>query len=940
MPNTEKAAELWRSRRLRRWAVGLAIAYVVYALGLGVIAPRAAREPIEESVGELLGVRVGIERISVNPFTLRFELAGIEARDASGGLLLSADALVANLELLKSVVGVLRVSEIRLEALAVRADLSETGELNLLALMPEEDDDPEEPETEEDDDGGLFPVRVDEIHLVNGSIRAFDRSQEHLFVANIEPIDLVIHHISTVPDEEGRVRLEATGSRGVHLVTELEASVDPISARGELVLEGLRHNMIGDYLGPRFVMRPTAGQIDIRTDFAIEMDDASGLVVRIEKGGIEARGWHVESDLAEVSSVALDRFAIEGFRLALAEREVGIAQIVLEGPRIEAVLPGPDTGEQPEPVAAEPAEAEPGAEVASTPDQQLAGDAEPTTEAGEEWHLEVDRFAIAGGRLSLASADARDEALVAIGPIDFEALGISSTPDEDIEVSVRIALPDDAPTAEGTERTSGEGPRLALDGRVVPRPFSAELELTAIEVALAPWSPIVGFAPGTRISKGRLDVSSTVQAKLAEDSESPQVSASANATLRGLLLEQPRGPRGEPAPVIRVGRLVIDRLRVQDTGSRIDMGTIRVDSPAIRLERDARGELNLAQLMAAAPQAEREQNEEPGPSLTLEVRRVELADGRLDYRDRTTKRVFELEISDVAGSFERKKAADGTPEGLIDFDGRVDGAAPLAIDGRFLSPGQLDVELSLAGLSVTKLAPYFEQYIGSEVEQGKLYLDLDYTLAGRKIAGQNKLRFDRLVFGKRTGSEDALKLPVPLAFKLLTDTQGQTKLDLPPIKGDLDDPNFSLRALIATAFVKVVQQALSSPLAVLQTAMPDLTADKQTHVSFAVGSATLDEAQREKLMNVATIVASEPKHRVAIKGRVDTRRDGRALKNAGEEVDDERLRALGDARARAVLAELVDRLGLEADRIFVRSVDLEGEAEDDLVPVDVVLTDD
>jgi hypothetical protein len=249
------------------------------------------------------------------------------------------------------------------------------------------------------------------------------------------------------------------------------------------------------------------------------------------------------------------------------------------------------------------------------------------------------------------------------------------------------------------------------------------------------------------------------------------------------------------------------------------------------------------------------------------------------------------------------------------------------------------LNLKLDGLAVTTLAPYFEQYVGSEVEQGKLYLDLDYEIDGHEIVGHNDVRFDRLVFGKRTGSKDALKLPVPLAFRLMTDPKGQAKFDL-AIQGDLDDPDFNLRSLITTAFVKVIQQSLSSPLAVLQTAMPDLTADRRAQIEFAVGSARLEEEQTEKLVAIATFVANEQDHRVAIKGRVDRRRDGRALKDAGEDVDDERLRDLGRDRAAAVVAELVDRFGLDAERIFTRSVDLEGKAEDGRVAVDIVLTDD
>ncbi len=957
-PNAPGDAADLRHQRIRRIAIGAACAYALYALTLGLIVPWVAREPIEREVGALLGVELDIDRIRVNPLTLRFEIGGIELRDASGNLLVSADSLVANLEFWQSLLGVLRVSEIVLEAPAVHGELSADGELNLLALLPDDADATDAPD--DGDDTGLFPVRIDQLHIRDGSLRLFDRSQDHLFIASLRPIDLSVAEISTVPGEQGRVRFEATSSRGLHLLTEFELSVDPLAATGTLSLDGLRFNTVADYLGPSFPVRPTDGELEIETDFGIDLDADGGLVVRVDRGGIEARDWRADSDLAELQRVGLDRFAVEGFRLSVADREIGIDEIVLEGPSVAAVLPGVEdegasTSEADE--AADPQAASPDVEPADS----VAADASAAPPGAEtpEWKIEVDRLVISDGTLSLASAEARDEAIISVGPIDLEALGISSVANEDIEISLSVALPDPdlaqlapppggepvdaanptaASAATSPKRESTAGAHIQLTGRVVPRPLEADLEVTAKDVALAPWSPLVGFAPGTRISSGRLDVTSSVEASMPDGAEQPEVSASAAVDVRGLVIEQPRGGRNAPTPVIRVGRLHVEQLRVDDSGQRVDLKTVQLDAPSIFVERTPNGGLNVNRLMAPTPDAA--PGPSPGPSFDL--RRIEIADGRLDYRDASTKRAFNLDISQLNGVYERVEQPGGTARGELAFDARVGESAPLTVRGGFPSAEQVDFQLALQGLSVTLLAPYFEQYVGNEVEQGKMNVDLDYSvfMDTSRISGKNKLRFDRLAFGPRTGSEDALRLPVPLAFKLLTDRQGQTDLDLGRIEGDLDDPNFNLRALITAAFVKVIQQALSSPFAVLQTAMPDFTADKQTQIDFAVGSSSLDEAQRQTLVNVATLIANQPKQRIGIKGRVDKRRDERALRKAGEDVDDERLLALGKARARAVRAELVDELGLDEALIFIRSVDLDGQAEDDFVAVDVVLTDD
>jgi len=922
-----------QDRRVRRWVIGLAAAYAGYALALGVVAPRVAHEPVENAVGDLLGVDVSIDRISVNPFTLRLEFADIEVREREGALLLSARSLWANFELWKSIVGVVRVGAIGLDALEVHAELSESGELNLLALVPE--DDADEPEDEpEDGDGRLFPIRVDEIHLSGGAIRLFDLSQAHLFVASMAPVDLVIHEISTVRDESARVRFEATSTRGIRIETEFEATLDPLAARGDLSLVGLRYNVIGDYLGPAFPVRPTAGEIDVHTDFAVEMSE-SGLVVSVEQGGIEARGWEAESDLAELASVGLERFAIEGFRLALADRSIGIESITLEGPHVAAVLPGEAAEEEAALVAPQTTETAEAQTTTTDPAVNPPG-------AESEWRLDVDRFAISNGRMGIALPEARDTPVVSVWPIEFEALGISSVPEDTIDVSLSITLPDEGAAASDTAASPepARDANLTVRGSLGARPPSAKLEIEAKDVALAPWSPVVGFVPGIRIDRGRLDVRSTVDASLPASGSKPSGHVQTSLALRDFALLQRMNGRGKSRQLVGFERLEIERLRIGASGESLKVAAARVDQPEVIAVRDARGELNLAHLMASSSAAAEIESEMPAPS--VDVRRIEITRGRLDYRDATTTRPFQVDVTDIAGSLERSPRAVGEAGGSVDFTGRVNSSAPVRVTGGFPAPDEMTLDVVLEGLAVSVLGPYFEQYIGSEVEQGKLHLDLHYEFDDRKMVGDNDVRFDSLVFGRRTGSPDALKLPVPLAFKLMTDTKGQARFDL-PIKGDLDDPGFTLRGVVTAAFVKVIQQSLTSPLAVLQTAMPDLTRDQQTQLTFAPGSAELDEEQRQRLVDVATFLASKPKNRVAIKGRVDRRRDARALRkleDVDKEDEEEALRSLGEARARSIRDELVDGLGLAAGRIFMRKVDLDGRADDGRIPVDVVLTDD
>lgn len=941
-----------RHRGFRRVAVGCAVVYAVYVVGLGLVAPWVGREPVEKFVGEWLGVGVSIERIAVDPFGLEFELTGIGVTETAGGVLISADRLWVNLDLWKSLTGTVRIGGIGLESPSIRAEISDQGELNLVALLPEPAEDVEfEADDESDGDGGLFPVRIDEIHVTSGVIELFDSSRAHDFSESIVPIELSIFDISTVPDETGRVQLEATTRSGVRVATGFDASLDPLAARGDLAIEGIRSELVGDYLGPAVPVRPTEGELDIHADFAIELRE-TGVAVEIERGGIEARGWKAESDLPELSRIGLDRFAVEDFRLALAEKTVHVGSILLEHPYVDAVLPATGAAMP----RADAADTSRQVDATSSDSEPGPGEGPSTNASLDAWRLDVDRFAIDGARVSVARAPDRDVPLIAVSAIDFEARDFSwgapsstsatnstsAAAPQAFGVTLSMSLPEVAASADAPTEPAANArePNLEVEGQLTTRPPSARLDITLSDAALAPWSPLVGFAPGTHIASGRLDLKADVDLALPDAGGAATGSARSDVVVRDFALIQPApGGRGKTLTAIGVQRLTVEKLRVADAGGAVVVATIRIDGPAIDAHRDAGGRLNLEGLMAPSDRPRPQPDDAGSARSTLDIRRVEIRDGRLDYRDASTARPVVFGVTQIEGVVERKPGAIGSGGGHIDIRGRVDGSAPIAIAGDFPGPKRTVVALDLEGLAVTSIAPYFEQYAGSEVEQGKLYLDLDYTLDDRELEGRNHLRFDHLVFGARTGSKDALKLPVPLAFKLMTDTQGQAEFGF-DIAGDLDDPGFDLRRLVTTAFIKVIQRSLSSPLAVLQTAIPDLSADHRTQIGFAPGVSTLDAAERDLLTKIATLIASKPGQRVGIKGRVDPNVDGKALDRQGGERSDEALRALGQARARAIVAEFVDALGLEGDRIYVQSIDLAGSAVDGKVPVDVVLTDD
>ena len=108
------------------------------------------------------------------------------------------------------------------------------------------------------------------------------------------------------------------------------------------------------------------------------------------------------------------------------------------------------------------------------------------------------------------------------------------------------------------------------------------------------------------------------------------------------------------------------------------------------------------------------------------------------------------------------------------------------------------------------VSPYMVQFAGYKVEKGKLTLGLKYNVVNRKLTASNSIFIDQFELGEKVENPNAVSLPLKLAVALLKDSSGKIKIDV-PITGSLDDPKFSVGAIVADALMNVISKVVTSP---------------------------------------------------------------------------------------------------------------------------------
>jgi len=186
------------------------------------------------------------------------------------------------------------------------------------------------------------------------------------------------------------------------------------------------------------------------------------------------------------------------------------------------------------------------------------------------------------------------------------------------------------------------------------------------------------------------------------------------------------------------------------------------------------------------------------------------------------------------------------------------------------------VSLDFKHIELTSFTPYAGKFAGYRIRKGKLNLDLRYEVEGKKLKGENKVFLEQFTLGERVDSPDATRLPVRLAIALLKDRNGNIDLDI-PVKGNLDDPKFSIGRVILRVFMNLIAKAVMSPFKLLGALAGGGGSETFEAVEFEPGSAALGPDAIAGLGQLSKALADRPALHLEIEQLPDAARDSSAL---------------------------------------------------------------
>ncbi len=475
-----------------------------------------------------------------------------------------------------------------------------------------------------------------------------------------------------------------------------------------------------------------------------------------------------------------------------------------------------------------------------------------------------------------------------------------------------------------------EGGQLTGQGKIVPATGALESELLLKGLALAPVQPLLAKHVKLKIAGGVINGQGHLSSGGAGTAKNPtlryagmfEVAAlrlneqdndlfAAWKTVRADKLTLNIGPDSLDIPELRVvepnAKLIIEddrslnaqRLLVRSpeeaataaaaSASAAATGKAAAPAPTVataatppnakaQAAKVQNANTQAAKVRNANAQAANAPDADADAGFPVRVRRLRLQNAKLDFTDLSLRPQFSAKIYElngiVNGLSTRRDARS-----QIELDGRVDEFGLARVRGQlnpFVPADNTDLDVVFKNVDMVSASPYSMKFAGYKIAEGKISLDLQYKVRAGALEGNNHIVLDKMTLGERIDSPDALKLPLELALAILKDSDGRIDLGL-PVAGNLNDPQFSYGALVWKAVGNVLSKVVTAPFRALG-ALLGINGDKLEAVDFDAGSARLLPPEREKLKQVAQILAKRAQLSVTVPGQYSEAVDGAALR--------------------------------------------------------------
>ncbi|MFU8822562.1 MAG: DUF748 domain-containing protein [Gammaproteobacteria bacterium] len=837
----------WRRKlKLQGWRLWALAAVAAYTLIGFLFLPWLARAQAPKLAQEQLGVELAIEKVRFNPYLFKLTVEGLSLADPESGPMLDFSRLVVDFSLSSAWRRAWTFSELALEQPALRLHRGADGIDNLQRML-ERLPPPETPDAPAPD-GAPPRLVLHNVSLVEGRLAVEDEAHPEAWSIALGPLSFAMQDFATLPEREGVYTLEATGPRGGRIRWSGSFAVGPLHSAGSVEIDNLALAPFWEYVRHEYDAELTGdARLGLGFDYLLDVG-GQALEFRLDEGRALLSDLEVGRRSSGEPLLALPRTTADGIGFDLARATLDVGSVGLAEPRVE--LRRLEDGGMDLVAALQLAGA---ADVGGESGSDGGGDAEAEAPG---LAIRLGALRIDGGRVSFEDRAAPRPVQVVLEDIALAVTDYRSADGHRADVELKAA--------------AASGGTLAMSGAVQGMPLDVGLDLDIGGLSLLPALPYADEAVNLEVASLLVDAAGRITVSDAEP-----FAYAGKASLRALDSRLP----GKDEQLVGWQALDAEGIDLSLAGRALRIGKVGLSEPFLRVLINEDGELNLTAIApsdAAAAPADKT-GAEP---FAVGVGRVEIRAGTMDFTDLDLPIPFSALVEPMQGQVSAITSGSPTPA-RVEIDGDVNqyGAATIRGSLDVFDPTRvMDLELDFRNIGLPDLTPYTVKFAGREIADGRLDVDLSWSIRDGQLQANNRMVINGLRLGDKVESPGAMSLPLDLAVALLTDTQGRIDLAV-PVSGDINDPKFSYAPLVFKALGNVLAKIVTAPFRFLASLLGvDGGEADLEFVGFVAGDADLRGPEAQDLVKLAEALTQRPELLLQVGAAFDETRDGRAIR--------------------------------------------------------------
>lgn len=914
-----------RQRKLVVWTLALVAAYTVIGF---FILPPIIRSVAANQLTKQLGRKVSIQKVKLNPFTLAATVDGLLIKDKDGQPFVSWDEVYVNFQLSSFFGHPWVFKEISTTKPFVRVQMNPDGTFNFSDIIAKFSTNA--PDTAPKSPAQPLVLHIGQLHIGGASASISDLTMRRPFTRVIGPLDLTLNDFRTDPDNKNPYSFAGTTDAGEVFAWSGFFSLDPLRSQGELSLDRISLNKYAPLYQDFVKFEIRGGSIGAHAEYRFEFSPTNHAFA-VTNTAFALRDFKLGEPGDSNNIVDLALTGMNGVSVDLEARQAEIGSVYAKGASLFLKRDRDQAFNVVE--AAKPADT-----TANAPGgilfllRSVTNAVAMLLESTNQWRGTIHDVDVTNCVLHLDdNANSRPAKLDLTG-IALTVKNISNIPNTNLTAALSLDW--------NTNGTINAGVAASF------WPPTADIALALTNLDLGTLDPYLEPKLNLLILDSKLGLTGAIHLRTPTN-ELPEVTFSGDARLDDLHTVD--GAMGED--LLKWDSLRFNGIDANLNPQVVSIKEIVVDNPYARVVIETNRTINLLTALHPA-----EANAAPvmgTNAVVVATKMAALATNELDLATAPKISIGSIVVSNATARFTDLSVtpnvnltieqAGGTIAGIsseelqhadIHLHALVDNVGPVDITGH-INPfsGTLtnEIKVSVKDVDLTPASPYAGKFAGYRIARGKLNLDLEYEIVGKKLESKNVITLDQFTFGQKVNSPDATHLPVRLAVAIMKDRDGKIVLDV-PVEGSLGDPQFRIGKVVTRAIVNILEKAATSPFSLLGAVFGG-GGEELSYEDFAPGSAALTPESTNKLDTLVKGLYARPGLNLEISGSVDpaTDRDGLQRIALDKEIRTRQWQSLGQSeRARTTPDQIVLTARQRTD--WVKKLFSKAEADGKITP--------